>query len=41
MLKTYAIWVCEEHRILFYDSTGLRFAETRLSDSPEAIKQAA
>lgn len=41
MLKTYAIWVSDEHRILFYDSTGLRFAETRLSDSPEAIKQAA
>ena len=41
MLKTYAIWVSDEHRILFYDSTGMRFAETRLSEAPEPIKQAA
>ena len=41
MLKTYAIWVADEHRILFYDSTGIRFAETRLSEAPEQIKQAA
>ncbi len=34
-LKTYAIWAGEEHRILFYSSTGERFAETRLSDSPD------
>jgi hypothetical protein len=35
MLKTYAIWAGEENRILFYDATGCRFAETRLSDSPD------
>jgi len=35
-LRTYALWAAEEHRILFYDSTGMRFAETRLSDAPEA-----
>ena len=25
LLKTYAVWAGEEDRILFYDSTGLRF----------------
>jgi hypothetical protein len=32
MLRTYAVWAGEEDRILFYDSTGLRFAETKLSE---------
>jgi hypothetical protein len=41
MLKTYAVWAGEENRILFYDSTGLRFAETRLSDAPDPLKLAA
>jgi hypothetical protein len=42
LLNTSAIWVGDEHRILFYDSTGQRFAETRLSDAPgEVIKAAA
>jgi hypothetical protein len=41
LLKTYAVWAGEEHRILFYDSTGLRFAETRLSDEPDPMKLAA
>ena len=35
MVKTYAIWAGEENRILFYDSTGQRFAQTRLSDAPD------
>jgi hypothetical protein len=35
LLKTYAIWAGEEDRILFYDSTGLRFAQVRLSDAPD------
>jgi hypothetical protein len=35
MLKTYAVWVGEENRVLFYDSTGARFAETHLSDAPD------
>jgi hypothetical protein len=34
-LRTYAVWASEEHRILFYDSTGMRFAEARLSDAPD------
>ncbi len=41
MLRTYAVWAGEENRILFYDSTGLRFAETRLSDAPDPQKLAA
>ena len=35
LLKTYAVWAGEENRILFYASTGERFAETRLSDAPD------
>src|SRR6516225_6985325 len=41
MLKTYAVWAGEENKILFYDSTGVRFAETRLSDAPDPLKLAA
>ncbi|HMF14967.1 MAG TPA: hypothetical protein VKE94_21775 [Gemmataceae bacterium] len=41
LLKTYALWTEEENRILFYDSTGTRFAETRLSDAPDAEQLAA
>lgn len=40
MLKTYAVWAGEENRILFYDSTGARFAETRLCDAPDPLKLA-
>lgn len=35
LLKNSAIWAADEYRILFYDSTGLRFQEVRLSESPE------
>jgi hypothetical protein len=41
LLKSYAVWVAEENRILFYDSGGLRFSETRLSESPDIKKLAA
>ena len=41
LLKTYALWAGEEDRILFYDSTGARFAETRLCDAPDAERLAA
>jgi len=34
LLRSSAIWVKEERRVLFYDSTGLRFAEIRLLESP-------
>jgi hypothetical protein len=41
LLKVYAVWAGEENRILFYDSTGLRFAETRLSEGPDPLGLAA
>jgi hypothetical protein len=41
MLKTYAVWAGEENKILFYDSTGLRFGVTRLSEAPDPLKLAA
>jgi hypothetical protein len=39
-LTAYAVWPSNESRILFYDSAGARFAETRLSDSPEILEAA-
>lgn len=41
LLKTHSVWAGEESRILFYDSTGVRFAETRLSEGPDPLKLAA
>jgi hypothetical protein len=41
LLRTYAVWAGDEDRILFYDSTGARFAEARLSESPDPAKLAA
>ncbi|MFN4258851.1 MAG: hypothetical protein ACK4RK_06105 [Gemmataceae bacterium] len=41
LLRNYAIWAGEEDRILFYDATGERFAETRLSDAPDPRRLAA
>jgi hypothetical protein len=35
LLKNYAIWAGNEHRILYYNCTGERVAETRLSDAPD------
>jgi hypothetical protein len=35
LLRTAAIWAAEQNRLLFYDSTGQRFDEVRLSESPE------
>ena len=40
-VKTYAIWAGEECRVLFYDSTGQRFAESLLSEAPDPVKVAA
>jgi hypothetical protein len=33
-LRSLAIWVCEEHRVLCYDSAGTRFAEIHLAEAP-------
>lgn len=38
LLKNYAVWAGEENRVLFYDSTGARFSETKLSDAPDPGK---
>jgi len=40
LLRTYAIWAGEENRILFYDSSGVRFAEVRLSEAPDPLELA-
>jgi hypothetical protein len=37
LLKTSAVWAGDEHRILFYDSTGARFSEVTLSEGPPAV----
>jgi len=41
LLKTSAVWAGEEHRILFYDSAGVKFGEVKLSESPPAEAVAA
>jgi hypothetical protein len=35
LLKSYAVWAGDENRILFYNSSGERFGETRLSEAPD------
>jgi hypothetical protein len=34
LVKNYAVWAGEENRILFYNSSGERVAETHLSETP-------
>ena len=41
MLKTYAIWAGEEDRILFYNCSGERVGETKLSEAPDPRRLAA
>lgn len=41
LLKTYAVWAGDERRILYYDSTGLRFGESLLSEGPSLRELAA
>jgi len=36
LLRTSAVWSAEDDRVIFYDSTGFRFHEVRLSESPAA-----
>lgn len=40
LLRAHAVWAGEEDRILFYDSTGQRFAIVRLSEAPDPLKLA-
>jgi hypothetical protein len=39
-LKNYALWAGEEHRIIFYSSSGERFGQAALSDEPDLMKVA-
>ena len=41
LLRNYAVWAGEENRILFYNSSGERVAETRLTDAPDPRSVAA
>jgi hypothetical protein len=41
LLRTYAVWAGEENRILYYNSSGERIAETRLAEAPDPRKLAA
>jgi hypothetical protein len=34
LVKNYAVWAGDENRILFYNSSGERIAESRLSETP-------
>ena len=34
LLRTSAVWSSDDGRIIFYDSSGLRFREVELSESP-------
>ena len=36
-VKSYAVWAGEEGRILFYDSQGKRFGQTRLAEGPDPL----
>ena len=38
LVRSCAIWAAEEHRVLFYNSMGDRFAEFRLSEAPDPLK---
>lgn len=37
LLQTSAVWSADEDRIIFYDSTGMRFHEARLSEAPTLV----
>lgn len=34
LLRTSAVWSADDARVIFYDSSGLRFREVALSESP-------
>jgi hypothetical protein len=41
LLRNYALWAGEENRILFYNSSGERTGEMRLSEAPDPRSLAA
>lgn len=38
LLRTSAVWSADDNRIIFYDSSGLRFREVELSEAPPATE---
>ena len=40
LLRTSAVWSADDHRVIFYDSTGQRVRQVRLSESPDAVELA-
>lgn len=40
LVRAYAVWAGEEGRLLFYDSSGRRFAQTRLTEAPDPLRLA-
>jgi hypothetical protein len=41
LLKSHALWAADENRVLFYDSGGVRWGETRLCEAPDPLALAA
>lgn len=39
LLRAYAVWSIEESRILFYEGTGQRFAETQVLEGPSLTEE--
>jgi hypothetical protein len=37
LMRNYAVWAGEENRVLFYENSGERFAEVRLSEAPDPL----
>lgn len=38
LMRSRAIWSADEHRLLFYDTVGMRFADVQLSEEPDPAK---
>lgn len=38
LLRTSAVWSTDEDRVIFYDSTGIRFRDVRLSEGPAMVE---
>lgn len=39
LLRTSAVWSADDDRVIFYDSTGQRFLEAKLSESPAVVDE--
>jgi hypothetical protein len=37
LLRTSAVWAADDHRVIFYDSTGARVKAVRLSEEPDVV----